>query len=91
MFGDETLDVCSVKEQHINAERKVKLKGDIALFAALESYERQLRGSGLFVFERVFGATLTHARKTSVLGDVVEFIFLFISFLLKRFPPFVYM
>lgn len=61
MFGDETFDGFSVREQHIVAQKKIRVAVDIALLC-FKSCEHRLRGSGLFAFVRVFGAALAHTQ-----------------------------
>lgn len=63
MFGVETFVGFSVSEQHIIAQKRVRVRADITRIAVLKSYEHQLRGSGLFVFMRVFSATVAHTQQ----------------------------
>ena len=66
MFGGETFVGFSVKEQHIIAQKRIKAHS--TRIAVLESYEHQLRGSGLFVFVRVFSATAAHTEQSCCSG-----------------------
>lgn len=72
MFGDETFEGFSAKEQHIK-QKRVKVSGRITRIAEQQSCEL-LRGSGLFAFVRVLGVALTHTQWTRLFIVVLKVI-----------------